>query len=293
MTARKDNVRNALAPCGSPGPAGPRISLAVMLVAGLGVAAAPALLPGTVWAESHEEGGHDGGPKGPGGSGGHDDGHDEGDHADGHESGGPGGKGGGHEDGGHEDGGHEDGGDEGGKGPAAGSGGDGHGGGQAGQQGGSGKKPVWAQEGIPEVELGRLNVARSPEQVLGRALSEAMASFTPEVAAFYRLDLAGMEKELSENWGNVRLIDSPLQNLALMRDALDGSSVLATVGITTDNDTLLAAFLGTASDKAIPVTAETAAAVSAILGRPLSASEAAALAAKAEKIRQAILEGHG
>lgn len=266
---------------------------AIAAVMGAGFAASG--FPGLAWAESHEDGGHsdgdghDSGAKGQGaggsgGSGGHEDGHEEGDHEDGHEPGGPGGAGGDHEDGDHEDGG--------GKGPAAGGDGEGRGG-QAGGQGSAGGKPVWAQEGIPEVELGRLNVARSPDQVLGRAFSEALASFTPDVAAFYRLDLAAMEKELSENWGNVRLIDSPLQNLALMRDALDGSSVLATVGITTDNDTLLAAFLGTASDKSIPVTAETAAAISTILGQPLSPSEAAALAEKAEKIRQAILEGHG
>ena len=155
------------------------------------------------------------------------------------------------------------------------------------------RKPVWAQEGIPEVELGRLNVARSPEQVLDRAYTEALSSFTPEVAAFYNLDLAAMERELSTNWDNVQFIDSPLQNLALMRDALDGQSVLQQVGITTDNGTLLAVFLGTASDKAVPVTTETALAVSTILDQPLTAADAEALAEDAERIRQAILAGHG
>lgn len=277
------------------------------IAAVLGLALATSMAGGVAWADAqdvgghtdsgHDDGGHDGGSrgKGPGGAGGHDDGHDEDDHADGHETGGPrgsGGRGGGHEDGGHDD--NEAGSDgPGGRQGAAGGGdGDGHGSG-SGRGGGTGAKPVWAQEGIPEVELGRLNVSRSPSRVLDRAFSEALASFTPEVAAFYRLSLPEMERELSENWENVRLIDSPLQNLALLRDALGGSSVLATVGIATDNDTLLAAFLGTASDKAIPVSPETAAAVSAILGRPLSRTEAAALAENAERIRQAILEGHG
>lgn len=35
-------------------------------------------------------------------------------------------------------------------------------------------KPTWAQEGIPEVELGRLNVARSPSNVLDRQLAEVL-----------------------------------------------------------------------------------------------------------------------
>jgi hypothetical protein len=129
--------------------------------------------------------------------------------------------------------------------------------------------------------------------VLDRAYSEALASFTPEVAAFYSLDLAAMERELATNWDNVHFIDSPLQNLALMRDALDGTSVLQDVGIMTDNDTLLAAFLGTASDKGMPVTADTALAVSTILGRSLSPAEAEAVAASAERIRKAIAAGHG
>ena len=120
-----------------------------------------------------------------------------------------------------------------------------------------------------------------------------MSSFNEEVASFYRLDLASMEKELASNWDSIRIIDSPLQNLALLRDALDGTSVLRQVGITTDNDTLLAVFLGTASDKTIPVTPDAALAVSVILGQPLSPSEAAALADMAERIRIAILTGHG
>jgi hypothetical protein len=276
----------------------------------LGTAAIPPAVQGAAWAESHEDGGHedggadegheDGGHSGGSGrgkGGSHDDGHDDASHDDaegGHESGGKGGrggsKGGGHEDG--AEGGHEGGGGEGRGGPGGGGEGDGGGRGQGAGAGGAGR-PVWAQEGIPEVELGRLNVARSPDHVLDRAYAEALATFSEDVAAFYRLDLAAMERELATNWGNIRLIDSPLQNLALLRDALDGRSVLRDVGITTDNDTLLAVFLGTASDKSMPVTTDTALAISAILGRPLDQTEAAALAEEAERIRQAILEGHG
>ena len=254
------------------------------IAAALGLTLGVICLPDSpAWAETHEDGtvtdgGHTGGS--------HTDGHDEGDHEDGHESGGPRGPGGGgKQEGGHEGGGHSDTG-EGGKGPQAG------GGGQAGR-GQDADRPVWAQEGIPEVELGRLNVARAPDQVFERAFSEAQASFTPKVAAFYRLDLDEMATMLRESWDTVQLIDSPLQNLALMKDALSGTSILSTVGIETDNDTLIATFLGTASDKSIPVTADTVTAVTAILGRPVSAARAAELAEMAETIRLAIVAGHG
>ncbi len=257
--------------------------LAVIAVLGTGLFAG-AYFVGPASAESHDstgdiivDGTHGGGP---GGSGNHDDGHEEGDHEDGH-TGGPGGSGGHGEGGGGEGGGEG----QGPKGEGSGSGGAG--------AGGAGGRPVWAREGIPEVELGRLNVVRSPERVIDRALQEALGSFTTDMADFYRLDLDQMIKELSGNWDGVSFIDSPLQNLALFQDALDGTSVLAKAGINTDNDTLLAVFLGTASDKNIPITRETAYAVSVILGQPLGAAEAEALAAKAESIRQAILIGHG
>jgi hypothetical protein len=160
--------------------------------------------------------------------------------------------------------------------------------------GSSGGKPAWAQEGIPEVELGRLSVARSPDQVLERAFDEAVATLTPEMIAFYSLDYDAMIEMLSLNWDEVTFIDSPLQNLALMQDALDGTSILVTdSGVTNDNDTLLAVFLGTASDKTVPISVETVVAVSTILGTPITGADAEALADAAEAIRIAILAGHG
>jgi hypothetical protein len=220
-----------------------------------------------------------------GSSGGHDDGHDSTDHDDSHESGGGHDKGGGHENG--ED--HEDGGGQGGHNPLGGQ----QGGRQEDGRGTNSGLPPWAREGIPEVELGRLNAARSPDRVIDRALDEAKSNFTSDVAAFYRLDLESMITQLSSNWDGVEFIDSPLQNLALLKDSLDGKSILADVGITTDVRTLQAVFLGTASDKGIPITEDTALAISVILGQPLSAAEARALASDAERIRAAILAGHG
>lgn len=161
--------------------------------------------------------------------------------------------------------------------------------------GSGGGKPVWAQEGIPEVELGRLSVARSPDQVLQRAFDEALANFTADMASFYSMSLDEMIFALSDEttFDSLTFIDSPLQNLALLKDALDGTSVLTSVGVANSNDTLLAAFLGTASDKTLTITPDTVTAVTTILGTPLSEAEAAALAADAEAIRIAVLAGHG
>jgi hypothetical protein len=90
------------------------------------------------------------------------------------------------------------------------------------------------------------------------------------------------------------MIDSPLQNLALLKDALDGSSVLNTLPqVSNDTDTLMAMFLGTASDKNVQITADTVVAVTTILGTPVTGAAAVALATDAEKIRIAILAGHG
>lgn len=168
-----------------------------------------------------------------------------------------------------------------GQGPKAGSGGSG------------GGKPVWAQEGIPEVELGRLSVARSPDAVLDRALAEAIASLTPEMIAYYNLSYDQLIAELSLNFDNVTFIDSPLQNLALLEDLLKDGTALSGAGVTT-NDTLLAAMLlGAASDKTLPISTETVIAVTTILGTPITGAAAEELAGLAEDIRIAILAGHG
>lgn len=225
-------------------------------------------------------------------------------HDDGHESGG----GSGHGQGGQGGGGHDDGAtgesDEGEvdpdkKGPYYGKPAEGEHGGQ----------PVWAgEEAIPEVELGRLNVARSPEHVIAQAYAEALKLLDPEselydpsVAAFYSLPLGDITLaepvpgtilyELTNNFDNISFIDAPLQNLAFFQDALDGSISLP--GVTNSNDVLLAVFLGSASDKNVPITVDTVIAVTTILGDPITGAEAQALADAAEAVREAILEGHG
>ena len=220
---------------------------------------------------------------------------------------------GGHEDGGHEDGGHEDGGSKGGQGKggqgkggqgegAHGKGGEGQGGPgedsdgkgpRAGSGGSEGGKPAWAQEGIPEVELGRLNVARSPEQVLDRALDEAVASLTPDMIKYYNLSLDEAIEELSLNFDTVSFIDSPLQNLALLKDVLSGGTSLADAGVTTGDSVLAAMLLGAASDKTVPISTNTVIAITTILGTPINLEAAEDLARRAESVRIAILAGHG
>lgn len=156
-----------------------------------------------------------------------------------------------------------------------------------------GGKPVWAKEGIPEVELGRLNVARSPAKVLDQALAEAIKSLTPEMVDYYNLTLEQAQELLSLQFDSVSFIDSPLQNLALLGDLLEGGTALRDAGVTTDTMDLAAMLLGAASDKTVPISTETVIAVTTILGTPITGSAAAALAADAEAIRIAILAGHG
>lgn len=168
------------------------------------------------------------------------------------------------------------------KGPHAGS-----------PSGSAGGKPVWSKEGIPEVELGRLNVARSPDHVLQRAYDEALATVSPEMVSFYNLSLDAMVTQLSLSFDTTTYIDSPLQNLALLKDALDGSTALSSVGVTNNVGTLEAVFLGVASDKTVPISANTVIAVTTILGTPVTGTAADQLAAAAEAIRIAVLAGHG
>ncbi|WP_156883399.1 hypothetical protein [Salipiger mucosus] len=164
----------------------------------------------------------------------------------------------------------------------------------AGGGGSTGGQPVWSDEGIPEVELGRLSVARSPDRVIEMAYDEALVTLSSDMLDFYNQSLSEILDDLANEWDTISLIDSPLQNLALMQDALDGSSVLAeNYGVTTDNDTLLAVFLGVASDKELPISADTVIAVTTILGTPVTGEDAEALAEAAEDVREAVVLGHG
>lgn len=179
-------------------------------------------------------------------------------------------------------------------------------------EGTQGSRPVWAQEGIPEVELGRLSVARSPASVLQHAYDETIANwttlgstvltlkhddgttYTMTVAQLYSLPAAEFAQVVELNYDAVSRIDSPLENLALLKDiGADGSVALTGVSPASTAD-LAAIFLGSASDKEIPVTADTVTAVYTLLGLPApTAEQAASIATSADYVRLAILTGHG
>jgi hypothetical protein len=118
-----------------------------------------------------------------------------------------------------------------------------------------GGRPVWADDGIPEVELGRLNVARSPSHVLDKALAEAHTTLSKGAQAS---------------------LHSPLQNLALYKEAMSGKS-----GWTKEQ---AARFLGAAADKNIPISTDTVKALNTILGLPTENVEEIAKAAEQQRI---------
>ena len=139
-----------------------------------------------------------------------------------------------------------------------------HGGGKAGNDAitrDRGRRPVWAQEGLPEVELGRLNAARAPDHVLSRALAEAHTALAADPQAG---------------------VHSPPQNLALYWEAMSSQ------GKWTREEA--ATFLATAADKRMPITTDTVRALNLILG--VTEPDPAAMAQAADSIRQQILADH-
>jgi hypothetical protein len=269
------------------------VSSAALLVALGGPAAleglAPDLAVGVAFAQQGNQGGG-----GQGGGGGHEDGGESHDDGGGHEGGQQGGQGGRGQGGPSSEAGP-------GNQPASpGQGGPGEDsegrGPQAGQmgQGDSGGKPVWAQEGVPEVELGRLSVARSPDHVLERALDEVLATWNPAYVDVYNLTAEQFAGVAAASWDTIALVDSPLQNLALLEALYAGELNLTELGVTPASTTDLAAiFLGVASDKTLPITTDTVIALNVIMDLGLDATQAAELAAMAEAVRQAVQIGHG
>ena len=163
---------------------------------------------------------------------------------------------------------------------------------------GVGRRPVWAQEAIPEVELGRLNVSRAPSSVLERAEGEALVTYYEAMAELYSLDADQAAALLRTSFFDVSCYDSPLQNLALYKDVMiSGDTLLRTIdpNLTPASQLDLAAiFLGSASDKTIPISEDTVTALNRILNiAELSQEERSTLATKAETVREAILTGHG
>ena len=166
---------------------------------------------------------------------------------------------------------------------------------KAGEAGGNkGGKPVWAQEGIPEVELGRLSVARSPDKVLARSLAEVISNFDPAtMASLYEMTAAEFAAKVLADWDTISIIDSPLENLALLDQLWStGTTGLPTVDPASVND-LAAIFIGVASDKNLAISDDTVSALATIFGVDLSSSTISTIADKAEDVREAISTAHG
>ena len=179
-------------------------------------------------------------------------------------------------------------------------------------QGTTGGRPVWAKEGIPEVELGRLSVARSPEHVLDHAFTEVVSNWATTgttvmtltadgqptlvltVAQLYSLSALEFAHVVQTYYDSIVRVDSPLENLSLIKN-LATTGTTALTGVTpASKDDLIAIFLGSASDKTIAITADTVTAVNTILGLPtLTPEQTADIALKADAVRLAILSGHG
>jgi hypothetical protein len=150
------------------------------------------------------------------------------------------------------------------------------------------KQPPPKSNTLRLANLGRLSVVQLPEHVLERARLEALAMMDAKRRAFYNQSLSKMVETLSRNQDDTAFYVSPLQNVALLRDVLDGNTSLSKVGVTNKAATLSAAFLGMAADRTTPISTETVMAVSAAFDKPISRKEAAALASDADRIRQAV-----
>ncbi|MDD2370154.1 MAG: hypothetical protein PHQ90_12700 [Sulfuricurvum sp.] len=170
-------------------------------------------------------------------------------------------------------------------------------------------KPVWAQEGIPEGEYGRLNVARAPQHTRDQAKAEALSSTSDwylyhltTVDAIKAAILAGTRDSgiadnpdtptIDESKIAIVRVDSPTQSLALYQAVLKGESIAPLSGGSAYLQAVT--FLASASDKTKPITADTVKAMNIILGvsNPAGVTNEQ-LAADADAVRLAILAAHG
>lgn len=170
-----------------------------------------------------------------------------------------------------------------------------------------GGRPVWAGDGaIPEVELGRMNVSRAPVRVLESRYAELLANWatmgvtsvtlggvTYTVAQLYSLPAAQYAALLTAYYDQIVRIDSPLENLAILRVIYLAPTTLLP-GITPASTSDLAAIaIAAASDKTIPISINTVVALNTILGLSIPSDQVPYIATQAELVRQAILLGHG
>jgi len=155
-------------------------------------------------------------------------------------------------------------------------------------------------------------VVRAPSHVIDRSLATALAELQPAfydqvmaIASNASLDeaakIAALQALIKDNFDSTTVvrIDSPLENLGLFKDLVPDSTIAAAsktyTASSVDQFVLLAAvFIGSASDKTIPVTTATVDAITKIMDLTLPAGVTSdTIATYAEAVRQAIAEAHG
>jgi len=158
--------------------------------------------------------------------------------------------------------------------------------------GSGGGKPAWSNSGIPEVELGRLNVARSPAKVLDKSLVTALATLNTLNSTTDSLyEAPTLDAAIAMLAASTTRIDSPLENLAMLKDLLADGKVGTFDPVMPDAD-FAALLLGSAADKTVPITADTVKAMSVILKVTFPAPDAA-IATSADLVRSTINTAHG
>ena len=127
-----------------------------------------------------------------------------------------------------------------------------------------------------EVELGRLNVGRSPEQVLATRYDEAVTAIN--LSDSVSLDASG-RLVITASDGTQKTIDAPLENLALYYELLTTGtlsgvdptklgdlSYLVDGELTAQDLEMAASFFAAASDKTVPVTVDSIEYMNTVLG---------------------------
>jgi len=168
-----------------------------------------------------------------------------------------------------------------------------------------GGKPIWGQDGLvnpatgTSAELGRMNVSRAPVAVFDRQLAEAFVAIIadPKILDFYKLTVDQIK---ALNLDEVVRLDSPLVNLALLKDYLadgkievkDADGVVLYTLDSANAPALEAILLGSASDKTIPITQDTVYAIYKIITKAEPTANLTAVATDAEAVRVEILYDH-
>jgi hypothetical protein len=130
--------------------------------------------------------------------------------------------------------------------------------------------------------------------VLARALTEVVNNWDPAWGDLYSMTAEQFASFVLANWDSMTMVDSPLQNLALMEASATGSPNLSQLGIDPASRVdVVSIFIGVASDKNLAISNDTITALNLIMDLGLSAAEIAAIAAKAESVREAVAEAHG